>query len=55
MLAVKQGKFELVQVMAQAGADKNLADEDGLTALGLAKKLDEADIVKYLRKVGAVE
>jgi len=55
MLAVKQGKFELVQVMVQAGADKNLVDEDGLTALGLAQKLDDADTVKYLRKAGAVE
>jgi len=55
MLAVKFGKLELVQLLVEAGAKKDLADPDGLTAIGLAKKQDHSDIVTYLRKAGAFE
>ena len=55
MLAVKQGKLEFVQLLVDARADLSLADSDGFTAIGLAKKLNHSDIVKYLRKAGAVE
>lgn len=55
MLAVKQGKLELVRLLVDAKADVNLADLDGLTAAGLAKKFDHSDIAAYLRKAGAHE
>lgn len=55
MLAVKQGKLELVQQLVNADADIYLLDYDGLTVIDLAKKLHQTDIVKYLREVGAVE
>jgi ankyrin repeat protein len=55
MLAVKLGKLDLVQLLVEAGAKKDLADPDGFTAIGFAKKLDHSDIVTYLRKAGASE
>lgn len=53
MLAVKQGKIELVTLLVEANADKDLKDADGVTALGHARKMDHSDTIKYLQKVGA--
>ena len=55
MLAVKNGKLELVRQLIDADADMDIADFDGVTAIKLARKLGHEDIASYLRSVGAVE
>jgi ankyrin repeat protein len=55
MIAAKLRSPELVQQLVDADADMDLADYDGLTALRLAHQAGNAEIVDYLRKVGAVE
>jgi KN motif and ankyrin repeat domain-containing protein len=48
MLAVSHGNFEIVQMLAVAGADINIQDDDGSTALMCAAEQGHLDIVKYL-------
>jgi len=48
MLAIKKGNFENVKCLVEAGADINIQNIDGLTALDLAKKYEYQSIVNYL-------
>jgi len=48
MLAVSHGKIDLAQMLINAGADVNIQDEDGSTALMCASEHGHIDIVKLL-------
>ena len=48
MLAVSHGNFEIVQMMVEAGADINIQDDDGSTALMCAAEQGHLDIIKFL-------
>lgn len=48
MLAVSHGNLEMVQLLLATGADINLQDEDGSTALMCAAENGRIDIVKHL-------
>ena len=45
--------LKLVQLLVEAGAEVNAADEDGLTPLSNAQHAGKQDIVKYLQAHGA--
>lgn len=48
MLAVSHGNLEMVQMLLEAGADINIQDADGSTALMCAAEHGRIDIVKLL-------
>ncbi len=48
MLAVSHGNIDMVQMLLDAGADINIQDEDGSTALMCAAEHGRIDIVKLL-------
>lgn len=48
MLAVSHGRLDMVMMLIEAGADINIQDEDGSTALMCAVEHGHMDIVKYL-------
>ena len=48
MLAVSHGRLEMVQLLMQAGADVNLQDDDGSTALMCATEHGHIEIIKAL-------
>eukprot|EP00079_Xenopus_tropicalis_P024387 XP_012816999.1 PREDICTED: KN motif and ankyrin repeat domain-containing protein 4 [Xenopus tropicalis] len=48
MLAVSHGRLDMVTVLLNCGADVNLQDEDGETALMMACRLGNMDLVKLL-------
>lgn len=48
MLTVSHGRVDMVQMLIEAGADINIQDEDGSTALMCASVHGHIDIVKYL-------
>lgn len=48
MLAVSHGNLEMIQLLLAAGADLNIQDEDGSTALMCAAEHGRGDIVKHL-------
>ncbi len=48
MIAARKGEYDLVELYVQHGADIDLKNNQGLTALDIAKKLGHDDIVKYL-------
>lgn len=48
MLAVSHGNFTMVQMLVEAGADINIQDDDGSTALMCAAEQGHLDIIKYL-------
>lgn len=49
MLAVKSGRFDLVQLLVSANADKDQVDSEGRTAWQLADQLKFKDIAAYLQ------
>lgn len=55
MLAVKHGSMEDVKRLVDADADMDLQDFDGVTALGLARKLGKSGIADFLAEEGADE
>lgn len=48
MLAVSHGNMDMVKMLLAAGADINIQDEDGSTALMCAAEHGRIDIVKIL-------
>lgn len=48
MLAVSHGKLDLAQMLIDTGADVNIQDDDGSTALMCASEHGHIDIVKLL-------
>lgn len=47
MLAVSHGRQDMVQMLLEAGADINIQDEDGSTALMCAAEHGHIEIVKH--------
>lgn len=47
MLAVSHGRLDMVQMLLDAGADINIQDEDGSTALMCAAEHGHIEIVKH--------
>ena len=48
MLAASHGRLDMVRLLVEAGADVNIRDEDGSTALMCSAEHGHAHIVKYL-------
>lgn len=48
MLAVSHGNLDMVDLLMDAGAEINIQDEDGSTALMCAAEHGRIDIVKHL-------
>jgi ankyrin repeat protein len=48
MLAVSHGRLDMVRLLVEAGADMNIQDEDGSTALMCAAEHGHTEIVKHL-------
>ena len=55
MLASQNGRVEIVRLLLDAGADKNLLDCDGFTALMLASDRGHHEVVRLLLEAGADE
>ena len=48
MYAVKYGNLKFVKKLVEAGANINLVNEEGRTAIDYAKKYDQKEILEYL-------
>lgn len=48
MLAVSHGNADMVTMLLDAGADINIQDEDGSTALMCAAEHGRVDVIKHL-------
>lgn len=48
MLAVSHGRLDMVQLLLESGADINIQDEDGSTALMCAAEHHHIEVVKLL-------
>jgi ankyrin repeat protein len=55
MCASGQGYTEIVKLMIDSNADVNAKNNDGLTALMIAKEENNTEIIRLLTKVGAKE
>jgi ankyrin repeat protein len=56
MYAASQGKIKAVKFLIEKGADLNLRDEDDdVSALSLAVKNNQTEVIQLLRNAGAVE
>src|SRR5207247_6043837 len=53
MNAVHKGRFAVVRILVEAGADVNAKSADGVTALMLATGEPQTDIVRALLDAGA--
>ncbi len=49
MLAAATDKQDAVKVLLKSGADKDARDQNGMTALMLAEKLNQAKVLKLLK------
>ena len=50
MEAVEVGELPLVQALLRAGAEKDFATPEGMTALSLARELGQEKIVRFLEQ-----
>jgi len=55
MWASAQGHRPVVEVLLDQGASLNVRDQDGLTALKLAREQRQESVVQYLMNRGALE
>ena len=55
MWAAWGGQGDTIEILLDRGADMNAKDQKGLTALGLALKEKQTDVVELLREHGAME
>lgn len=55
IVATRLGKQPMVELLLARGADMNIGDRQGVTALAWAQRLGHADIAASLRKAGAGE
>ena len=53
MEAVSGGRFDIVRMLSDAGADINKQSKNGLTAVMWAAKMGNLEIVRFLIEVGA--
>lgn len=53
LLAAELGEEEVALVLAERGANPNVADEDGWTPLHFAVLLGQAELLRYLLDIGA--
>ena len=53
MIASKEGKTEIVKILLEKGAQVNMQDTYGLTALTFASQMGRTEIVKLLLGKGA--
>lgn len=53
--AAQNGDFELIKFLKDNGAEMDIKNKQGMTALALAAKNGYADIVRYLAKLDAVD
>jgi ankyrin repeat protein len=49
MLAVEQGRLEMVRLLVERGADPNAADQSGLTPLKLAQQKGLSEIASAMK------
>lgn len=54
MLAVSHGRMEMVKLLLDAGADINIQDFDGSTALMCAAEHDQLEMVNLLLQLDSV-
>lgn len=55
IIATRLGNTAMVKLLVERGADLNLGDKHGVTALGWAMKLGKSEIAELLKKAGAAE
>jgi len=55
MSASWNGNIELARMLVEAGADVNITDDIGETALSNASMNGQAEMVEYLKSMGAVQ
>ena len=45
------GHLEVVKLLVEKGADSNASDEDGRTALDMARESEQIEVVTYLESL----
>jgi ankyrin repeat protein len=53
MMAIREHHLDTARLLVGRGADVNHRNQDGATALDWAKRGEEVDFVKELRRAGA--
>jgi uncharacterized protein len=53
MRAMIRGHLPVAQLLVQNGADVNLKNKEGETCLSVARRFNHAELVRFLKSVGA--